>query len=84
VEVLRALLEANGLRRENLVSIFGAESLVSEVLHKKRKLNESQIEKLSRRFRVSPAACFPEKPLIDELFRTGGQRLSSQFGRVRG
>lgn len=62
VEVLRALMEANDLRQKDLVSIFGAESIVSEVLHKKRELNKSQIEKLSRRFRVSPAVFFSRTP----------------------
>ena len=58
VEVLRALMEANNLRQKDLVPIFGAESIVSEVLHRKRELNKGQIEKLSRRFHVSPAVFF--------------------------
>jgi HTH-type transcriptional regulator/antitoxin HigA len=58
VEVLRALMEANELRQKDLVSIFGSESIVSEVLHKKRALNKNHIEKLSKRFKVSPAVFF--------------------------
>jgi len=58
VEVLRALMEANGLRQKDLVPIFGSESIVSEVLHKKRALNKTHIEKLSKRFHVSPAVFF--------------------------
>ena len=58
VEVLRALMEANNLRQKDLAPIFGSESIVSEVLHKKRELNKNHIEKLSRRFHVSPAAFF--------------------------
>lgn len=58
VEVLRALMEANSLRQKDLVPVFGSESIVSEVLHKKRALNKTHIEKLSRRFRVSPAVFF--------------------------
>jgi len=58
VEVLRLLMDANGLRQKNLVPIFGSESIVSEVLHEKRDLNKTHIEKLSKRFRVSPAAFF--------------------------
>lgn len=58
VEVLRALIEANGLRQKDLSSIFGSESIVSEVLHRRRALNKSHIEKLSKRFRVSPAVFF--------------------------
>lgn len=58
VEVLRTLMDANGLRQKDLVSVFGSESIVSEVLHKKRDLNKTHIEKLSKRFRISPAAFF--------------------------
>jgi HTH-type transcriptional regulator/antitoxin HigA len=58
VEVLRALMDANSLRQKDLAGIFGSESIVSEVLHKKRELNKSHIEKLSRRFHVSPAVFF--------------------------
>jgi HTH-type transcriptional regulator/antitoxin HigA len=58
LEVLRALMDANSLRQKDLVPIFGTESIVSEVLHKKRALNKSHIEKLSQRFRVSPALFF--------------------------
>jgi HTH-type transcriptional regulator / antitoxin HigA len=58
VEVLRMLMDANGLRQKDLVSIFGSESIVSEVLHKKRDLNKTHIEKLSKRFHISRAAFF--------------------------
>lgn len=58
VEILRALMEANDLRQKDLVPIFGTESIVSEVLNKKRDLNKTHIEKLSKRFRISPAAFF--------------------------
>ena len=58
VEVLRALIDANGLRQKDLAPIFGSESIVSEVLHKKRDLNKTHIEKLSKRFHVSPAVFF--------------------------
>jgi len=58
VEVLRTLMDANGLRQKDLVPIFGSESIVSEVLHKKRDLNKTHIEKLSKRFNVSPAVFF--------------------------
>ena len=58
VEVLRALMEANGLRQKDLAAIFGTESIVSEVLRKKRGLNKTHIEKLSKRFGISPAVFF--------------------------
>lgn len=58
LEVLHTLMEANHLRQKDLAPIFGAESIVSEVLHKKRPLNKTHIEKLSKRFKVSPAVFF--------------------------
>lgn len=58
VEVLRALMEVNDLRQKDLAPVLGTESIVSEILRGKRDLNRGQIEKLSRRFRVSPAVFF--------------------------
>jgi HTH-type transcriptional regulator / antitoxin HigA len=58
VEILRTLMDANELRQKDLVPIFGSESIVSEVLNKKRDLNKNHIEKLSKRFRISPAVFF--------------------------
>ncbi len=58
VEVLRALMDANDLRQKDLAPMFGSESIVSEVLHRKRDLNKTHIEKLSKRFRISPAVFF--------------------------
>jgi HTH-type transcriptional regulator/antitoxin HigA len=60
-EVLRALMEANNLRQKDLAPVFGSESIVSEVLRKKREINKNHIEKLSRRFHVSPAVFFQGK-----------------------
>jgi HTH-type transcriptional regulator/antitoxin HigA len=58
VEVLRALMEANGLRQKDLAPSLGTESIVSEILSGKRELNKRQIEKLSKRFHVSPVVFF--------------------------
>jgi HTH-type transcriptional regulator / antitoxin HigA len=58
VEVIRTLMDANDLRQKDLVPIFCSESIVSKVLHKKRDLNKTHIEKLSKRFNVSPAVFF--------------------------
>jgi hypothetical protein len=52
-------MHANNLRQKDLAPIFGSESIVTEVLHKKRALNRTHIEKLSRRFQVSQP-CFPK------------------------
>jgi HTH-type transcriptional regulator / antitoxin HigA len=60
IEVLRELMEANGLRQKDLIPEFGTESIVSEVLNGRRELNKDHIQRLSRRFRVSPAVFFAE------------------------
>jgi len=62
VEVLRTLMDANDLRQKDLASIFGSESIVSEVLHRKRGLNKTHIETLSKRFNISPAVFFSVRP----------------------
>lgn len=65
-DVVRHLIESNGLRQVDLIDVFGAESTVSAVLSGKRDLAKSHIEKLSRRFNVSPELFFdrpaPRRP----------------------
>ena len=58
-DVLRFLLDQHGLRQRDLAVELGGESVVSEVLSGKRKLNAAHIEQLSKRFHVSPAVFFP-------------------------
>jgi HTH-type transcriptional regulator/antitoxin HigA len=58
-DVLRFLLSQHGLRQRDLAEELGGESVVSEVLSGKRRLNATHIEQLSKRFRVSPAVFFP-------------------------
>jgi HTH-type transcriptional regulator/antitoxin HigA len=59
LEAVRTLMAANNLKQKDLTPIFGTESIVSEVLHEKRKLTAQHIAKLSKRFKVSPAVFFP-------------------------
>ena len=58
VEVLKELIETNGLRQKDLADDLGGESIVSLILKGKRQLNRQQMEKLSHRFQVSPAVFF--------------------------
>ena len=58
VEILKELMDANNLRQKDLAPMLGSESVVSEVLSGKRELNKHHIEKLSKRFGVSPAVFF--------------------------
>jgi HTH-type transcriptional regulator / antitoxin HigA len=58
VEVLKELMDTNGLRQKDLADDLGGESIVSLILKEKRQLNRQQMEKLSQRFHVSPAVFF--------------------------
>jgi HTH-type transcriptional regulator/antitoxin HigA len=58
VEVLAHLMEANNLKQKDLAPLLGSENVVSEVLWGKRELNKHHIERLSKRFGVSPAVFF--------------------------
>lgn len=58
-DVLRFLIDRHGLKQRDVARELGGESVVSEVLSGKRRLNTTQIEQLSRRFQVSPAVFFP-------------------------
>jgi HTH-type transcriptional regulator/antitoxin HigA len=60
-DIVRHLMEANDLRQVDLVDVFGAESIVSEVLNGKRDFAKSHIEKLSVRFNVSPEVFFEQR-----------------------
>jgi HTH-type transcriptional regulator / antitoxin HigA len=58
LDVLRFLMDQHGLMQKDLVSVFGAPSIVSEVLSGRRELNKVQIKRLSDRFHVSPELFF--------------------------
>ena len=66
VDLIKALLAERGLRQKALVSVFGTESIVSEVLAGKRELQSKHIEQLAHVFEVSPGCVF-RRP------RTGGE-----------
>jgi len=58
LDILHHLMDANGLRQVDLLEVFGTASVASEVLSGKRGLAKSHIERLSRRFHVSPELFF--------------------------
>jgi HTH-type transcriptional regulator / antitoxin HigA len=59
VELLEVLIAEQNLRQKDLVPIFKTESIVSDVLHGRRKLTVEHIQKLADFFHVSPAVFFP-------------------------
>jgi HTH-type transcriptional regulator / antitoxin HigA len=58
IDMVRHLMDANGLRQTDLLDVFGTASVISEVLNGKRELSKTHIVKLSERFHVSPALFF--------------------------
>jgi len=58
LDVIRHLMEENGLRQKDLVDVFGTESIVSAVVNGKRKPTRDHIQRLSAKFKVSPAVFF--------------------------
>lgn len=58
-EVLAFLMEQHKLRQNDLTEELGSQSIVSEILSGKRRLNNNQILALCKRFGVSPAVFFP-------------------------
>lgn len=59
LDVVKELMEANDLRQVDMIDVFGNASTASEVLAGKRDLSKAHIQKLSRRFSVSPELFFP-------------------------
>lgn len=53
-EALRYLMEENGLRQADLVSIFGARSRVSNAVNGVREISKNQAKALAEFFQVSP------------------------------
>ncbi len=53
-DALKYLMQEHDLRQDDLPEI-GSQGVVSEILNGKRQLNVGQIQKLSKRFKVSPA-----------------------------
>jgi len=62
VDIVRHLMSTNGLRQVDLLDVFGSPSVASEVLHGKRELAKSHIQKLSERFHISPDVFFAVAP----------------------
>lgn len=58
LRALSFLMEQHSLKQKDLADIFGARSLVSEVMNGKRELTKEQIRRLSQRFHVSPEIFF--------------------------
>jgi HTH-type transcriptional regulator/antitoxin HigA len=64
IEVLRDLMEANGLKQKDLVgNVFESPSVVSEIMSGKRPLTLDHIKRLSSRFNI-PVSVFIGKAMV--------------------
>jgi HTH-type transcriptional regulator/antitoxin HigA len=54
-ELLRFLMESNGLNTTDFAAEIGTRARVSEILSDKRSISKAQAKKLGQRFHVSPA-----------------------------
>lgn len=54
-DVLAYLMEANQLKQSDLEEEIGSQSVVSDILSGKRRLNIGHIKRLAERFKVSPS-----------------------------
>jgi HTH-type transcriptional regulator/antitoxin HigA len=60
-EVLEFLMEQNDLSQYDLAKELGGQPVVSQILKGKRKLTREHIERLSKRFGVTPATFYPTR-----------------------
>jgi HTH-type transcriptional regulator/antitoxin HigA len=58
VDVLRFLLDQNGLSQRDIAPELGSETTISLILARKRQLTRDHIARLSERFHVSPSVFF--------------------------
>ena len=56
LDVLRYLMEQNGLRPVDLVDVFGSRAVVSQVLSGTREISKAHARRLAERFRLSVEA----------------------------
>lgn len=57
-EMLEFMMEQHSLRQVDLINELGSQTTVSLILRGKRKMTREQIEKVSKRFHISPAIFF--------------------------
>ena len=51
VETLKFLMSENNLKQNDLIDVFGTQSIVSEILSEKRQINVNQARKLADKFK---------------------------------
>jgi HTH-type transcriptional regulator/antitoxin HigA len=83
VEVLRLLMERNGVSEGKITPELGFQASASLILLGKRQLNRGHIARLSRRFNVSPAVFFDEASSIPLRHGVKIKKRSSRSARAK-
>lgn len=65
IEAIKFKMEESGLRQKDLVDIMGAESRVSEILNRKRKLTIDMIRGISSKLNISLSTLVQDYQLVD-------------------
>lgn len=68
VDILKFLMEEHGLGQSDLPEI-GSQSLVSKILSGERQLTVEHIQKLAKRFGVSPSVFIDTTEIQEKLFK---------------
>ncbi len=55
IEILKFMMDQNGIKQKDLAGILGGKSTVSELLNGKRPFNLNHIRILAKKFNVKPA-----------------------------
>jgi HTH-type transcriptional regulator / antitoxin HigA len=58
LEILQEFVSDRGLKQKDLLSVFGSQGIVSEVLSGKRSISKAQAKSLGEFFKVSPTLFF--------------------------
>jgi HTH-type transcriptional regulator/antitoxin HigA len=81
VEVMRLLMDRNGVSQGKITPELGFQASASLILLGKRPLNRGHIARLSRRFNVSPAVFFDESSAIP--LRNSVKKKSAKPARTK-
>lgn len=65
IEAIKYRMEESGLRQKDLLDIMGAESRVSEILNRKRKLTIEMIRGISSKLNISLSTLVQDYKLVD-------------------
>ena len=83
-EVLGFLMEQHDLSQYDLAKELGGQPVVSQILRGKRRLTREHIERLSKRFGVTPATFLPRRDLgLTRRFSGPAALLVALAGRCR-